>query len=110
MSSVGLVSDSRVDSFAKLDLNISLSLDDVSNLHPPKVVNPMVGYVVSLVVSLDIKNFPHSGRRRAAKVIKKVMDLVLLVVSADIKLKDIILTNELTLVGRFDGRKCSATG
>ena len=80
---------------------ISLASDGF-NIHPQKFVNPVVGLGVPI-------NEPHSGRQRAAKVIKKVMDPVLLVVSANIKLNDIILTNELTLVGRFGGRKCSAT-
>ena len=65
----------------------------------------------SLVVSSDNKNFiPRSGGRRSAQVIKKVLNLVLLVVGDDIKMNEIILTNAHTLVGRFRGRKFSLTG
>ena len=71
-------------------------------------MNLVVGSRVSSVFSPVTE--PRSGRRRVAKVIKKVMEPVLLVVGVDIKLNDIILTYEHTLVGRFGGRKCSATG
>ena len=68
--------------------------------------------MVSLVASSD-KNerfVPGTGGRRFAKVIKKSVNPVLLVVGEDIKMNEIILTNAHTLVGRFRGRNFSSTG
>lgn len=46
--------------------------------------------------------------KRPKQVIRKLDKPVLLVVGVDVCLNDIVLTNTLTLVGRFNGRKASA--
>ena len=43
--------------------------------------------------------------KRAYKPIKKFINPVLMTVGVDVALNDIVLTNEMTLVGRFGGRK-----
>ena len=51
---------------------------------------------------------PHPKRMKL--VIKKIDKPILLVVGEDVPLNDIVLTNELTLVGQFSGNKTNVVG
>ena len=115
MRGVGIVLDSRVDSFDRpAEQKVSLALGDVSKLHQSRAVKLLVGAVDFPVCSLDRKErfVPGAGAcvKRSAHVIKKAVNPVLLVVGEDIKMNEIILTNAHTLVGCFRGRKFSSTG
>ena len=48
--------------------------------------------------------------KKSSKCVRKLDKPLLLVVGEDVPLNEIVLTNALTLVGRFGGRKISAEG
>ena len=67
--------------------------------------------------SVDIRddpfvlNGPMKGAgKKSSKCVRKMDQPLLLVVGEDVSLNDIVLTNALTLVGRFGGRKFSSEG
>ena len=65
-------------------------------------------------INRDLLNQPFVSKKgsgkRISKCVRKMDKPLLLVVGEDVPLNKIVLTNALTLVGRFGGRKFSPDG
>ena len=101
----------------QVDCSTRVSLDNsLSMKHPPSLDNIAIVFDEFADVGVFEKLWDpsmHSTKkvaRKNRKCVRKLEKPILLVVGEDIPLNEIVLTNELTLVGIFGGRKINAEG